>query len=95
MKHKYNITELNYIGILDIDTIVDEAHRRYVGLQSQDKDSEQAFKIYLYIVENNVCSLQVMLEYVFKNNLWSSWRRGQATFKDLLKENCIRFRNEN
>lgn len=87
MKHKYHISELNSIGIDDIDLFVDEAHRRYVGNTSVDSETQEANEIYKHIIDNELVSLRSILDYVFKRSLWSTWRRGQSTFKDLLNEN--------
>ena len=86
MKHKYELKEMTVTGINNLEQFIEDAHRRY-NCQSLDNDSQSAFQIYDYIVSNRIISLRQCLDYVFANNLWSAWRRGQSTFKDVIKEN--------
>lgn len=50
---------------------------------SQDETSEVSL-IYEFIVNNNISDLHTLLDYVIENNLYSSFRRNYAMFKDLL-----------
>lgn len=95
-KFQYSISDLRAVGVSDLEQIVKSAHAEFNNNASAKKsdDSDLAYVIYQYIIANNVSSLRDILDYVFANNLWSAWRRGQSTFKDLIKENQFNARVE-
>lgn len=95
-KHKYDLQELNTLGIQDLESLIEDAHRRYVSKTLvKDNDAYMAHIITRYLVDNNICSIRKALDFVFENNLWSAWRRGQSTFKDLIRENDYIKRQQN
>lgn len=88
-KFVYKIEDLRCNGIDDLQAFIDKAHRNYSPVSVRaDNDAKDAYKIYRYIVDNEISNLRNCMDYIFSNNLWSAWRRGQSTFKDLIRENA-------
>lgn len=95
MKHKYTTDDLHSCGIdrKALEDLVERSHNKYnADKVNKDDDTQKSYMIYRYIVDNQVTSLRECMDYVFSNSLWSAWRRGQSTFKDLIKDNHKEFR---
>lgn len=78
-KTRYNIEEVK--GTL---FMLSKFKRSIKGSQDETADVSQ---IYEFIFDNDISDLQILLDFVLDNNLYSSFRRNYSMFKDLLALN--------
>ena len=78
-KTRYNIDEVK--GTL---FMLSKFKKSIRGSQDETSDVSQ---IYEFIFDNDIDDLQILLDFVLDNNLYSSFRRNYCMFKDLLALN--------